>query len=182
MLRMTDGVGSAMDRLRWGRGHHQSGYDFDAVDGTVTLASSDAFQLGTFTHIKNAIALGTQLAQAEYSLGFDVNGTPASWSTSMMFEHNETLNRCNHRANPHCSDDIVNVRAESYRGEFRLGSDLWLFTLLGFSMDGGRSFGFTLQSPEQGRMTSPLYARVELFREPVIIPPQVPETATFALF
>jgi hypothetical protein len=89
----------------------------------------------------------------------------------LTFQHNETDNDC---SGDHCSDDIVNVLLPGTSILFTVGSDQYLFQLLGFSDSALGTFSNNFQSPEGDSKSSQLWASVT--------PVPVPEPATMVLF
>jgi hypothetical protein len=149
-----------------------SGYNFDPFDGTATFpGGTQVVSLGTFEHINNNVS--SAITQIDYDLNLAHNGsTPANpIAMTLAFVHNETNNICEGTG---CSDDIVAVTIPALSTLFQVGSDSYLFQLLGFSPDGAvGSFNSMFVSPEGGTNQTQLWAQIS--HQPV------PEPATLTM-
>jgi len=157
------------DTIRWpSNATAQSGYDFTPGDDITGIDGvplpGDQVLLGEFVHINFAIPIGSAITSVEYDFGFTVNGTPTSFSATFDFLHNET---------PNPGDDIVTVSASGGTEITVDGDQHYIFTLLGFSEDGGTTFSEVFSSPEEGSNEVELYG--------LITRVAVPEPATLAL-
>lgn len=133
-----------------------SGYNFDPFDSTQQFNGSGLVNLGTFQHLNMPVSAA--VTTASYSLGIDHNGTGGPLTFALSFQHNETPNQC---AGLGCSDDIVTVALPVLSTVIQVGTDSYLFQLLGFSTDGmPDSFSSALTSPEYGLTTTQLWAQV----------------------
>jgi len=110
------------------------------------------------------------LSGVDLHFGFDTNGAPASVNAVFPFAHNETPN--NTGTSP-ADDDIVTITTPIVNVPIMVGSDLYFFNLLGFSVNGGATIQNVFSSPEGGHNTAQLYG--ELTRE------AVPEPASLLL-
>lgn len=185
------GVGT--DNLRWGEGEvtckgilwwkecsqgPQSGYGFEGTASLPdTITSDNPFALGTFTHFNNRIT-GESVTGADLDVYATFSTTPDNASVTgpytFEFSHEET-------PNVHCGplsflfgcsekdvDDIVRLNNMIESSEFRLGSNLYSLSLLGF--EGGVDEILT----EEGKATSVnLLAKLNVR--------SVPEPGTLAL-
>jgi hypothetical protein len=149
-----------------------SGYNFDPFDGTsVFPGGTQIVSLGTFEHINNNVS--SAITSIDYGLNLGHNGsTPGNPITmTLAFTHNETNNIC---VGAGCSDDIVTVAIPALSTLFEVGSDSYLFQLLGFSPDGAvGSFNSMFVSPEGGTNQTQLWAQIS--HQPV------PEPATLTM-
>ncbi len=172
---------SSPDRINWGVGFPDpltdpvSGYIFDVLDGDVSPALNSVFALGTFTH-ENFPISQFNFFGVEYALTFDTNGIPVNLGNVFLFEHNETPNvgPCPVGVPP-CAD-IVTISQLTFNQLIDVGGDLYFFSLLGFSTDGGNTFDNVFVSDEGAANSAVLYAQIT--EQPI---PQVPEPASLGL-
>ena len=188
---VSNGDDQMVDELRWGLteidylgqtysagGTGQSGYDFTPNGDYIPVPLDTTFLLGTFDHFNQPV-FGTFLGSVDYSFSFSTNGSPNPLSSTFTFSHDETLNDGPCAAGPDGAsvsmcDDFVGVVASPLNTALTVGSDTYLFELLGFSKDLGQTTFSTLQSPEMQKNSAGLYGRVTL--------QSVPEPATLGLF
>ncbi|HWB30574.1 MAG TPA: THxN family PEP-CTERM protein [Vicinamibacterales bacterium] len=148
-----------------------SGYNFTPEGGPHVISDTSAtFSLGTFEHLNFPIQDG--ITQVDYQLTLNTNTVGSPTPLTLTFQHNETDNECS--TGPNCSDDIVNVLLPGTSLLFTVGSDQYLFQLLGFSDSALGTFSNSFESPENGSTKSQLWASVT--------PVPVPEPATMVLF
>jgi len=180
---VTNQGGSSVDTIEWGTGVDnsglQSGYTFDLVDGSFDPIMDDPFVLGDFTHINNTITAATAgFTGVDYDLAFNTNGAPPNVDNTLSFTHLETLNAgpCPEGVVP--CPDIVTVTVVDLTTMFiTVGTDVYLFEILGFSED-GVTFTDKFVSAEGGTNSAQLWARVSLSENEV---PEVPEPASLIL-
>lgn len=149
-----------------------SGYNFDPFEGTLNFpGTSQIFSLGTFQHVNHNVSAA--ISTADYTLDLAHNGSSPSSPLSMTlsFTHDETNNLCQGVG---CSDDIVTVAIPALTTLLQVGSDTYLFQLLGFSTSGQPgSFSSLFVSPEYGTNQTQLWAQIT--HQPV------PEPATLTM-
>jgi hypothetical protein len=170
--------GSAVDTISWGAASPKSSYTFDPVNGAFNPVLASPFLLGTFTHNNRTIPLATSLFfGVDYDFSVDTNGTPSPLTDTFSFVHQETPNAgpCP-VGNAPCAD-IVTVSGANLNALIQVGSDVYIFNLLGFSTNGGTTFSNTFISNEGAANQAGLYAMVTL-QPPVS---EVPEPASLAL-
>ncbi|MFV0478897.1 MAG: THxN family PEP-CTERM protein [Parahaliea sp.] len=147
------------DSIRWGGTagdiNSGSGYDFTAASNITPVALGTAFVLGTFTHLN--LPITQTISAVEYAFSFDTNGSPANLASIFSFDHNETPNSTG--SSP-ADDDVVTVTSATLNHLITVGTDTYYFNLLGFSVDGGMSFGNIFSSPENGSNSVRLYGIV----------------------
>jgi hypothetical protein len=142
-----------------------SGYTFDPVNTSYTFPSPDAlnqpFDLGTFTHLN--VVVEAAITSVVYDLSFHTSGSPHNFTTSLLFNHNETPNDgvCedggpSNQPGGAC-DDFVTV-SPVLNAVITSGLDTYYFSLLGFSTDGGVTFNNAFESPENQNNSGDLYA------------------------
>lgn len=146
-----------------------SGYNFDPFDGTYTFpGSTSPFSLGTFQHLNFQIADG--ITSVDYTLNLNHNGSAPGnpLAIDLQFQHNETDNLCT--TGPNCSDDVVSVIVPNTSTLFQVGSDQYLFQLIGFSPTGQPgTFNSLFTSPENGTNQTQLWAQVTPVPEPATL-------------
>lgn len=179
---LTNAAGTGLDSIRWNGcfdGELQSGYDFDPVDGSYTFPAPDAlgqpFELGTFTHFNQEVYAA--ISSATYNFSFSTNGVPSNVQANLLFSHDETVNDFGCAAGPagpsvSICDDFVTV-SPALASFITVGDTSYLFTLLGFSTDGGINISNVFQSPENANNSAKLYGMVSAN--------PVPEPATLLL-
>lgn len=145
-----------------------SGYNFDPFDGTYVFpGSATPFVLGSFQHLNFPIQ--DALTQITYTLNLGHNAAGTNpLPIDLIFQHNETDNLCN--TGPNCSDDIVTVVIPNTSVLFQVGTDQYLFQLLGFSPTGQPgTFASLFTSPENGTNFTELWATVTPVPEPATL-------------
>ena len=190
--------GSQLDSVRWGEGTHVqsglsdgpgvvggdacwngnglaevSGYNFDPFEGSSEFPGGTQYlQLGSFEHLNFIVSAA--IDSVNYTLSLNHNGTNVAspLALGLNFAHNETDNKC---APAGCSDDIVTMTTPALSTLFQVGSDWYLFTLLGFGADAASAqTGLEFISPEGKTNQTYLWAQVTQ-QNPV------PEPATLTL-
>ncbi|HYN09940.1 MAG TPA: THxN family PEP-CTERM protein [Vicinamibacterales bacterium] len=160
-------TGQLTDRIRWGEDlsgqPFGSGYDFTPGANILGVAVGTPFVLGTFTHHNQPITLGTEITAVQYAFQFSTNGAPGVLGTVLSFSHNETPNTPPPTCpvgtiGPYCAD-VVTIGAAFLGGPIIVGSEVYTFTLLGFSPD-GVTFNSSYLSQENGTNTTQLFAVV----------------------
>jgi hypothetical protein len=175
---ITNQAGQLVDVVRWGGfvdPTYNSGYSFDPTDNPVSYTLGDPFLLGVFTHVNNPIPLESALSSIDYAFSFDTNGVPGTLSDIFHFAHNETNNE------PPCAtpsptgpcDDIVIISSVNIDSPILVGTDTFLFHLLGFSTDGGKTISTQFLSGEGASNSAQLYG--------VLTQQTVPEPASLFL-
>ncbi|MFC3178395.1 beta strand repeat-containing protein, partial [Undibacterium amnicola] len=111
----VDSTDAFVDRLLWGTGNPQSGYElvdntnFTSTAGTaVTLGQ--LFEVGKFTH-NNFPVSGASLDRTDLTLSFDVviNGVSTNVPFTVVLDHTETTNT----SDPEASRDIIQLPSTS---------------------------------------------------------------------
>jgi len=167
----TNVSGEGTNSITWGDGvAPDSGYLFTAALDILSAGIGVPLLLGEFTHFNEVIPV-PNLTGVDLHFGFDTNGAPASVNSVFPFAHNETPN--NTGTSP-ADDDIVTITTPIVNVPILVGTDLYFFNLLGFSVDGGVTFQSVFSSPEGGHNSALLYG--QLTTEPV-----VPEPASLLL-
>ena len=146
-----------------------SGYNFDPFEGTYAFpGGTQVVSLGTFVHLNREIPgitpeIPAAITAIDYGLNLAHNGsTPVSpLPLALSFTHDETFNGCNAVAVPGCSDDIVTVAVPALSTLLQVGSNSYLFQLLGFSATGlPGSFNTVFNSVEGGTNQTQLWAQI----------------------
>lgn len=167
----TNVSGEGTNSITWGDGAApDSGYLFEAALDILNAGVGVPLLMGEFTHFNEVIPV-PNLSGVDLHFGFDTNGVPVSVSSVFPFAHNETPN--NTGSSP-ADDDIVTITTPIVNVPIVVGTDLYFFNLLGFSIDGGATFQSVFSSPEGGHNSALLYG--QLTTEPV------PEPASLLLF
>jgi hypothetical protein len=189
-------TGSQQDEIRWGGGELRSvsgqtggdacwletswaggsyndlagvsGYNFDPLDGEREFpGTTEVVSLGAFQHLNMPVSAAVQTAS--YSMSLDHNGSGGPLSFGLAFTHDETFN-----TGSGCCPDIVSVALPVISTVLQVGSNSYLFQLLGFSPTGlPGSFSSAFSSPEMGTTTTQLWAQIS--HQPV------PEPATLTM-
>jgi hypothetical protein len=148
-----------------------SGYNFDPFEGTsVFPGTTQILSLGTFQHLNREISAAISTVDYDLSLGHNGSTPGNPVNMTLAFTHNETLNT----NAPTCCDDIVTVAIPPISTVFQVGSDRYLFQLLGFSPSGlPGTFNSAFSSPEGGTNQTQLWAQIS--HQPI------PEPATLTL-
>lgn len=144
-----------------------SGYDFDPFNGTVEIDQTSAvINLGSFTHFNNNVS--EFVVGASYDVLLGGSGGPLSFT--LDFLHQETPNKCDGVG---CSDDIVTVVLPVLSTVLQVGSDSYLFQLLGFAPAGSSDYSTSFTSAEYNSTQTQLWAQIT--HQPV------PEPATLTM-
>ena len=147
-------AGAGTSTITWGDGvAPDSGYNFLAAADIIGAATDVPILLGTFTHFNEVIPV-PNLSGVDLAFQFDTNGAPALVAALFPFAHNETPNSTG--TSP-ADDDIVTITTPLVNIPITVGTDVYFFNLLGFSIDGGGTFDSVFQSPEGGTNTAALY-------------------------
>jgi hypothetical protein len=165
--------------IRWGSGL-QSGYDF-TPNLTSLVAADDGtpFLLGTFVHHNNPIH-GVSLLTADLGFMLGLSGMSTALPGTLAFEHDETLNRsapcpysgtAGEDVNANGCADRVLVAAPLLSLALDYGGASYLFTLLGFSTDGGLTIAHEFLTMEGRQNVAGLYG-VLTPTSPVIVNPE----------
>jgi hypothetical protein len=163
--------GEGTSAISWGDGAvPDSGYLFEPGADLLGAAVDVPLLLGTFTHFNEVIPV-PNLTGVDLAFGFDTNGVPGSASALFTFAHNETPN--NTGTSP-ADDDIVTITTPIVNIPITVGTDVYFFNLLGFSVDGGVTFENVFSSVEGGDNSALLYG--QLTTNPI------PEPASLLLF
>ena len=182
-LILTDGPGNGPDVAQWGEDYENSfnasSYTFLTTPDNAGIEVGTPFLLGTFSHYNNGISTNG-ITGIDYSLSFDIlGGLPLPLTALIHFAHNETLNAavlCPEDASNPC-DDVVTTSLPGQTSFLLNGNQTLYLHLLGFSQDGGLTYGSQFFSPEGGTNTAMLYGLVS--SDPAPIPN--PEPATVVL-
>jgi len=145
-----------------------SGYKFDPFDGTYTFpGTTSPFALGTFQHQNFEIASAITGISYQLSLNTNDSAPPPDnpLDITMAFSHDETDN-----TSPGCCADTVTVLLPNSKYLFQVGSDQYLFELLGFSPHGlPGTFSSQFTSQEHATNTTLLWAQVTPVPEPATL-------------
>ncbi len=144
----------------WGnvpQGDPQSGFTFlTSAPGSFPVTVGDAFSLGTFTHHNNMIDNGP-ITQVRLDLNLDIGGSNVGPFLT-VFDFFESPNSCSPQ--PDCSNDTISLPEIGTSTTISVGDQMYAFTILGFSIDGGLSFLNSLTTPEETLNSADLYAKV----------------------
>ncbi|WP_050602318.1 THxN family PEP-CTERM protein [Ruegeria sp. 6PALISEP08] len=154
---VTESSSGSTISLRWGGGNNPSGYDF-TPSGTpiLNLSPNSAFELGQFTHLNFPIP-GETLSSVDLVVDIQIGGGPLVSSTFAL-THNETLNRPqNCPQDPTPCDDIVTIANTLGSQNFTLGGQNYVFSVLGFSQDGGGTISSGFKTVEELQNYATLY-------------------------
>jgi hypothetical protein len=166
----TSVAGEGTNTISWGDGvAPDSGYQFLAGADILGAPVGVPLLLGEFTHFNEVIPI-PNLTAVDLHFGFDTNGAPASVNAVFPFAHNETPNTTGGSPG---DDDIVTIATPIVNVPIMVGTDLYFFNLLGFSIDGGVTIQNVFTSPEGANNSAQLYG--QLTTEPV------PEPASLLL-
>jgi len=182
-LYLTDGDGNGPDVAAWGEDYegdfNASSYTFLTTPDNSNIQVGTPFLLGTFSHFNNGISTNG-ITGIDYALSFDIlGGLPLPLTALIHFAHNETLNEttlCPEDGVNPC-DDVVTTSLPGQTSFVLDDSQTLYLHLLGFSQDGGLSYGSQFFSPEGLTNTAMLYGLVS--SDPAPIPN--PEPATVVL-
>lgn len=191
--------GLETNQIRWGisAGSGQSGYDFDANSSLPqTIVDSDAFILGSFTHVNQPI-YGDAITGVDLTvnLGFGGFGDSGTATGNFVFEHDETLNNapvvvgrskectnwwwifCKEWAEYDIVKNIGDVDDQVWilnqyvsSSDFQLGNNIYSLDLIGFEGDIE-----TFLTAENASTSINLLAKLNVTEVPV------PEPGTLAL-
>lgn len=145
-----------------------SGYNFDPFDGTYTFpGTTSPFALGTFQH--ENFEIEKAIAGISYDLSLNTNDSappPANpLNITLNFVHDETDN-----TGENCCADTVTVLIPDSTFLFQVGSDQYLFELLGFSKTGlPGTFSSQFTSAENHTNETQLWAQVTPVPEPATL-------------
>ena len=168
---------SGIDTISWGNANPKSRYRFDPVDGAFNPVLATPFLLGTFEHSNRTIPLATSLFfGVDYDFSINTNGDVSVLSETLSFDHLETPNDgpCPVGNTP-CAD-VVSVASAGLNTMIQVGSDIYFFNLLGFSLDSSNTFSNEFISKEGASNQAGLYAIIT--SQPIS---EVPEPASLAL-
>lgn len=177
--------------LTWGSEYSRSAYGFNGVEGPVSIASSDAFVLGSFKHYNGPIPEGTDITGVSLKVSASFSNSLGNSGPQLgvfEFSHEETPNSRN------CfilcwytedSKDVVTFEETITSSEFQLGSEIYSLELIGFkdrecawTLFGKHcetSIGDTLETQEKQWNKAKLLARLNVRTV------EVPEPGTLAL-
>ncbi len=161
-------AGTGTSTITWGDGlAPDSGYSFAAAADILGATTGVPILLGVFTHFNEVIPV-PNLTGVDLAFGFDTNGAPVLVAAVFPFAHDETPNLTG--TSP-ADDDIVTITTPLVNIPITVGLDIYFFNLLGFSIDGGITFGSVFQSPEGGSNTAALYGQftTEAVAEPGLL-------------
>lgn len=159
--------------LRWGNpvDQNQSGYDFIAASTPISgLAPDTIFALGEFDHLNFPIT-GTTLASVDLSVDIQIGGGPLV-SSVFAITHNETPNTpgtCPTGSGTVC-DDIVTISNSLGSDTFDIGGVTYIFSVLGFSQDGGDTITTSFLTQENSRNVATLYGNYTVATNVVPLP------------
>jgi T1SS-143 domain-containing protein len=125
------------DRLLWGTGNPQSGYDlvdtaaYTSAAGTA-VSLGQLFEVAKFTH-NNFPVTGASLDRTDLSLSFDVviNGVSTNVPFTVVLDHTETTNS----SDPEASRDIIQLPATS--STINIAGQNYVVNLNGFKDENG---------------------------------------------
>ncbi|NOD77955.1 VPLPA-CTERM sorting domain-containing protein [Ruegeria sp. HKCCD4315] len=156
---ITESSSGSTISLRWGGGSNPSGYDFTPTGTPILNLSPDtAFDLGQFTHLNFPIP-GEVLSSVDLVVDLQIGGGPLVSSTFSL-THNETLNRpanCPQDATP--CNDIVTIANSLGSQNFTYGGQNFVFSVLGFSQDGGNTISTGFSTVEGAQNHATLYGQ-----------------------
>jgi hypothetical protein len=146
-----------------------SGYVFDPTNNSYTFPGSPSpFALGTFTHRNNPIS--GSITSIDYDLTFNHNDPsppPNPFTLHFDFTHNET---------PNPAGDNAVTTILPLTQSFFVGSNQYLFTVLGFAASSGGPYLFSFSTPESSSQTMTLWASVD-----EVVAVSTPEPASLVL-
>jgi hypothetical protein len=153
----TNVSGEGTNVITWGDGvAPDSGYAFLAALDILNAGAGVPLLLGEFTHFNEVIPV-PNLTGVDLDFGFDTNGAPLSVNSVFSFAHNETPNSTG--TSP-ADDDIVTITTPVVNIPITVGTDVYFFNLLGFSIDGGTTFQSVFSSPEGANNSALLYGQL----------------------
>ncbi|MBC3809716.1 choice-of-anchor K domain-containing protein, partial [Undibacterium seohonense] len=155
----VDATDAFVDRLLWGTGNPQSGYElvdtvgFTSAAGTaVTLGQ--LFEVGKFTH-NNFPVSGASLDKTDLTISFDVviNGVSTNVPFTVVLDHTETTNT----ADPEASKDIIDLPATS--STINIAGQNYVVNLNGFK-DANGNLVTQIKTSENAASTFGIFASV----------------------
>ena len=158
----------------WGDHSVRSSYNwtsritpFDAIIGTPIL-------LGEFTHNNFVISTASNALET-VDLAFTIGtfDSPQILTATFAFEHDETLNT----GTGNCCNDLVTISDYSFNQPITVSGIEYYFSLLGFSIDGGKTIAYEFSTIEDQVNRAQLYAVIT--ETPIST---VPEPASLVLF
>jgi hypothetical protein len=157
--------------IRWGNvSPPTSGYNWSPTP-TPFDAPSDGtpFSLGTFDHLNFVIPLGTAITGVDLDFSMTIDALTPTQGL-IHFNHNETPND----DVPGGVPDVVTISSPFMNTPFNyLGTD-YIFSLLGFSQDGGNTIVTQFSTQEGQENIADLYGAIS-------VAPPIPEPATMLL-
>ncbi|WP_298852315.1 THxN family PEP-CTERM protein [uncultured Ruegeria sp.] len=164
---VTESASGSTISLRWGSGSSPSGYDFTPIGTPISgLLPDTAFALGQFTHLNFPIR-GTTLSSVDLMVDILINGGPLVSST-FAITHDETLNRpSNCPADTTPCDDIVTITNTLGSETFSFGGQNYVFSVLGFSQDGGSTISNGFMTVENMQNQALLYGQYTIAPVPL---------------
>ncbi|NOD63190.1 MULTISPECIES: THxN family PEP-CTERM protein [unclassified Ruegeria] len=156
---ITESSSGSTISLRWGGGSNPSGYDFTPTGTPILNLSPDtAFDLGQFTHLNFPIP-GEVLSSVDLVVDLQIGGGPLVSSTFSL-THNETVNQqSNCPQDPTPCNDIVTIANTLGSQNFSFGGQNYVFSVLGFSQDGGNTISTGFSTVEETKNYATLYGQ-----------------------
>ncbi|NOD34003.1 MULTISPECIES: THxN family PEP-CTERM protein [unclassified Ruegeria] len=164
---ITESSSGSTISLRWGGGSNPSGYDFTPTGTPILNLSPDtAFDLGQFTHLNFPIP-GDVLSSVDLVVDLQIGGGPLVSSTFSL-THNETLNRsANCPQDPTPCNDVVTIANTLGSQNFTFGGQNYVFSVLGFSQDGGNTISTGFSTVEEAQNYATLYGQYTIAPVPL---------------
>lgn len=164
---VTESTSGPTISLRWGNGSSSSGYDFTPTGTPISgLLPDTAFALGQFSHLNFPIT-GTTLSSVDLLVDILISGGPLV-SSSFALTHNETLNRpSNCPADSTPCDDIVTITNTLGSQNFSFGGQNYVFSVLGFSQNGGGTISNGFSTTENMQNVATLYGQYTIAPVPL---------------
>lgn len=136
-----------------------SGYNFDPFNGSQQFPGGTTYlQLGSFEHLNFVVSAAIDSVNYTLSLNHNGSNVASPLALALNFGHTETNNAC---VPAGCSDDIVSMTTSALSTLFQVGSDWYLFTLLGFGESAATAqSGLQFSSPENQTNQTYLWAQV----------------------
>jgi hypothetical protein len=151
-------INNAVDprTARWGTPTPQSGYNWSPASIPFDAPSNGTpFLLGTFNHLNFPIDNGTAITSIDLNFHMGINGT--SIDGVFTFNHDET---------PNPAPDVVTITSPDLNTLFNFGGTDYIFTLLGFSQDGGTTTDTEFTTAENQENEAGLYGSITVIPEP----------------
>jgi len=160
--------------IRWGfpPPANTSGYNWTPA-GTPFDAPSNGtpFILGTFNHLNFVIPDGSAITKVDLAFSMTIDAlTPTQ--DLIHFTHDETPNVFTPLSNP-LNDDLVTVSSPLMNTPFNFEGTAYVFSLLGFSKDGGNTIVTQFSTQEGQENIADLYGAISAA--------PIPEPATMLL-